>query len=75
VIELVRTKQGGKTPKAREAPRPSNVVNLMDALRRSIEVEQPATVAKKTPPRTSTGRSARKPTASKRGRAGIRKAS
>ncbi|WP_046866084.1 Ku protein [Microvirga massiliensis] len=75
VIELIRTKQGGKAPKAREAPRPSNVVNLMDALRRSIDAEQPATVAKKTPPMTSTGRSARKATASKRSRAGIRKAS
>ena len=32
VVELIRSKQAGQPVKAPEAPRPSNVVNLMDAL-------------------------------------------
>ena len=37
-IELIRSKQAGlPTPKEKPAARPANVVNLMDALRRSIE--------------------------------------
>ena len=38
MIELIRTKQAGK-PASKEKPaaRPANVVNLMDALRRSVE--------------------------------------
>src|SRR3954453_7983631 len=49
VIELIRAKQGGKAPKAPEAPRPSNVVHLMDALRRSIDAERPVAATKKVP--------------------------
>lgn len=38
MIELIRSKQAGlPAPKERPAARPANVVNLMDALRRSIE--------------------------------------
>jgi DNA end-binding protein Ku len=74
VIELIRAKQGGKAQKAPEAPRPSNVVNLMDALRRSIDAEQPTTATKKVPSKTSAERSGRKATA-KKGRSGARKAS
>jgi len=38
MIELIRSKQAGlPTPKEKPAARPANVVNLMDALRRSIE--------------------------------------
>jgi DNA end-binding protein Ku len=36
VVELVRAKQAGLPAKAPEQPRPSNVVNIMDALRKSI---------------------------------------
>jgi DNA end-binding protein Ku len=40
MIELVRAKQAGlPAPKEKPAPRPANVVNLMDALRRSVEAE------------------------------------
>ena len=38
MIELIRSKQAGQpAPKEKTASRPANVVNLMDALRRSIE--------------------------------------
>jgi len=38
MIELIRSKQAGLPPPKEKAPsRPANVVNLMDALRRSIE--------------------------------------
>jgi DNA end-binding protein Ku len=38
MIELIRSKQAGlPTAKEKPAARPTNVVNLMDALRRSIE--------------------------------------
>ena len=38
MIELIRTKQAGKpAPKEKATARPANVVNLMDALRRSVE--------------------------------------
>src|SRR5918993_4694729 len=45
MIELVKSKETGRPVAAPEAPRPSNVVNLMDALRRSIDAEgsEPAT--------------------------------
>jgi DNA end-binding protein Ku len=42
VIELVRSKESGRPVAAPATPRPSNVVNLMDALRKSIASEQPA---------------------------------
>jgi len=38
MIELIKSKQAGQpAPKEKVASRPANVVNLMDALRRSIE--------------------------------------
>jgi DNA end-binding protein Ku len=36
VVELIRSKQAGLPARAPEQPRPSNVVNIMDALRKSI---------------------------------------
>jgi DNA end-binding protein Ku len=36
VVELIRSKQEGLTPRPPEQPRPTNVVNIMDALRKSI---------------------------------------
>jgi DNA end-binding protein Ku len=43
VVEMLKQKQAGM-PVRKEAPvaAPSKVVNLMDALRRSIEAERPA---------------------------------
>jgi DNA end-binding protein Ku len=46
LIELVRSKQEGHKTKAVSSPKPSNVVNLMDALRKSIEAEKPAAKSK-----------------------------
>ncbi len=41
MIELIRSKQAGLPTKVEKAPaRPANVVNLMDALRRSVEADQ-----------------------------------
>jgi DNA end-binding protein Ku len=38
IVELIKSKQAGlPTPKEKPAARPANVVNLMDALRRSVE--------------------------------------
>jgi len=34
--DLIKAKKAGKAPPAPSAPRPSNVINLMDALRRSV---------------------------------------
>jgi DNA end-binding protein Ku len=64
VIELIRSKQAGKKPAhGMHAPRPGNVINLMDALRRSLGSE------KNNPSRTeksyAAARSAMKPAASK----------
>ena len=40
MIELIRSKQAGlPAPKEKPTARPANVVNLMDALRRSVEGE------------------------------------
>jgi DNA end-binding protein Ku len=74
VVELIRSKQSGQPIKAPEAPRPSNVVNLMDALRRSIDAEGPAAAPKKAPSKSRSSPEARKPPA-KKGRGGTRKAS
>jgi DNA end-binding protein Ku len=52
LVELVRAKRAGKPlPAAPETKAPSNVINLMDALRRSVESEtRRGPVAKKTAP-------------------------
>jgi len=72
VVELIRSKQAGQPVKAPEAPRPSNVVNLMDALRRSIDAE--GTVAPKKAPSKSRSSAAPAKAAAKKGRSGSRKA-
>src|SRR5947207_1902540 len=48
VVEMLKTKQAGM-PVSRElaAPPPQNVVNLMEALRRSVAQEQGASAAQK----------------------------
>src|SRR3954453_720985 len=72
VVELIRSKQAGQPVKAPEAPRPSNVVNLMEALRRSIDAE--ATVAPKKAPSKSRSSAVPANPAAKKGRSGSRKA-
>ena len=37
LTELIKAKRAGKAPPAVTAPRPSNVINLMEALRRSVK--------------------------------------
>jgi len=41
--KLIAAKQAGKEPPAAPAPEPSNVINLMDALRRSVQAEHGGT--------------------------------
>ncbi len=40
VVDLIRAKRAGKPLPTPAAPKPSNVVNLMDALKRSLEAEK-----------------------------------
>ena len=63
LVALLKSKQAGMPVKAEAPlPRPTNVVNLMDALRRSIDAEKPAAA-----PSVS---ERRKPAAAKTGRKG-----
>jgi DNA end-binding protein Ku len=39
LVELIRAKRAGKPIPAAPQPKPSNVINLMDALRRSVDAE------------------------------------
>ncbi len=41
LVEMIRAKQAGRPVETAKPVRPSNVVNLMDALRRSIAAEKP----------------------------------
>jgi DNA end-binding protein Ku len=72
IVELLKSKETGQPVHIPEAPRPSNVVNLMDALRRSIAAEKgsaPETGAKpKAPSKTSAERAKAKEPAKKAGR-------
>jgi DNA end-binding protein Ku len=40
VVDLIRSKRAGKPAQVTHVPRPSNVINLMDALRRSLGPEK-----------------------------------
>jgi DNA end-binding protein Ku len=42
---LVKAKRAGKTPPTVDEPRPSNVINLMDALRRSAKADRPSSAS------------------------------
>ena len=69
LIELIRSKQKGMPVKPQPTHRQTNVVNLMDALRRSVEGDKAAAAAgasKKTPSATTRG--------ARKGKARIKKA-
>lgn len=55
VVELIRAKRAGRPVPAPAPPHPSNVVSLMDALRRSVAAEQSAALQKKPRPRAAAG--------------------
>jgi DNA end-binding protein Ku len=89
VVDLIRSKRAGRPVEAPHAPRPSNVINLMDALRRSLGNDQasqetaaktklkaaPTTTTPKKPPSRKSGtvRAPAKKTAASKGR--VKKAS
>ena len=53
VVSLVRAKQAGQTFAVPEAPAPSRVVNIMDALKRSLEAEEGGAMPARRPPAPS----------------------
>ncbi len=50
VAELLKSKQAGKPLKEEASEKPSNVVNLMDALKRSVSAEKAGSAGKKAAP-------------------------
>jgi DNA end-binding protein Ku len=60
VLELIRAKQAGRTVAPQRFEQPAKVINLMDALKRSIEAEKAAAgeAAKRRPPAKSKPRTA-----------------
>ena len=58
--ELLKKKQEGKPIERPERPKPTNVVNLMDALRQSVEASDAATSTKGKPRAASPRSSAEK---------------
>ena len=68
--ELIAAKQAGKKPPTPPSPQPSNVVNLMDALRRSVQAERGGSSAR---PGRAQKRATPKATAVKRAPAKRRK--
>lgn len=69
MVELLKSKESGAPAPTVETRRPSNVVNIMDALRRSIEADE-SLQSKKAPSRTrgenTDAKAARKPRSSSR---------
>jgi DNA end-binding protein Ku len=63
LLALVRSKGSSKAkaaPSAKELKTPSNVVSLMEALKRSIQAEKSAAPAKEAPSKAPVARGARK---------------
>jgi len=66
VAELLKSKQAGKSMKDEPAEKASNVVNLMDALKRSVSAEKAGSAGKKAAPAkkpAAKSKSAKKPAA------------
>jgi DNA end-binding protein Ku len=66
VAELLNSKQAGKPLKEEPTEKPSNVVNLMDALKRSVSAEKAGSASKKAAPQRKPApksKAAKKPTA------------
>ena len=57
---LIKAKQAGQEPPSVETPKPSNVINLMDALRRSVQGSKGAPAASKSPGRGGAKKAAKK---------------
>ena len=71
VAELLKSKQAGKPMKDEPAEKPSNVVNLMDALKRSVSAEKAGSAGKKAAPAkkpAAKSKSAKKPAAKTKAR-------
>jgi DNA end-binding protein Ku len=71
--ELLKKKQEGKPIERPQRPKPTNVVNLMDALRRSVEASGPSTANKAkahAPARRTTHEKTEQPKRKKTGRTG-----
>jgi DNA end-binding protein Ku len=72
LTDLIRAKQAGKPAPKLSAPPPSNVVNLMDALRRSVKAEtgkgQKETGSRRAPARATRNGNGRKRAAQQRTR-------
>jgi DNA end-binding protein Ku len=67
LVELIKAKTGHRPAPKLEAPRPTNVINLMDALRRSIAAEKGETAEPKAAPaRAAAKRAATSSTKSER---------
>jgi DNA end-binding protein Ku len=67
LADLIKAKRAGKEPPTPSAPQPSNVINLMDALRRSVKGERSGgSTGRRRPSRAKS--SARKRTAARRTR-------
>jgi DNA end-binding protein Ku len=61
LIELIRSKQKGMPVTAQPVSRPTNVINLMDALRRSVEGAGAKGGAERAPDKKAEKAPARKP--------------
>jgi DNA end-binding protein Ku len=57
---LIKAKRAGKEPPAAPTPKPSNVINLMDALRRSVKGESGSSTQKSSSRHTTAKRSSAK---------------
>jgi DNA end-binding protein Ku len=58
--DLIKAKRAGKAPPVVSEPRPSNVINLMDALRRSAQGDRSRTAPRKSSSRTKRSSARRK---------------
>ena len=66
LTDLIKAKRTGKAPPTLSTPRPSNVINLMDALRRSVKAERGGETRKS--PRGKAPRASKKRAAPKKAR-------